>query len=122
MDVSWSGTGWVLTNETTTAGITNIEVCALSTCGTVDSHSSEYRLYVDIVDPYQPGGGRIHHLQAVTFTTTDESDGKHLDFGACSLGAITVSPDSASYSATDTGSFECSFDCTQTGASVTITY
>jgi hypothetical protein len=120
VDVSWSGSAWTLSNKSTTTNIVDIQVCALSTCDTVDDHSSQYRLYVDVTDPVIVG--RVRHLQQVAFSTTSESDGKQLNTSTCTLGLSTLSPDSASYSAVDSGSFECSYDCTQTGAAVTITY
>ena len=123
VDVSWNGSSWVLSNQTLTANIVGISVCALSSCDIVDSHSSEYRLYVNVNDPGPlSAGGNVGWIKAVTFTTTDESDAEPLDVTTCTLSGVSFSPLSSSYSATDNGVFECSYDCTQTGASVTITY
>ncbi|MFQ5517221.1 MAG: hypothetical protein ACE5E8_06570, partial [Acidimicrobiia bacterium] len=107
VEVSWNGTGWVLTNKTTTTNITAIDVCDLDTCSAEDTHSWGYELRENIVDPVTVGLP-VYHLRQVVYTTTAEDDGFELDTANCTLGNA-VSPDSASYNATDPGPFECAY-------------
>lgn len=62
------------------------------------------------------------YLQKVVFRSTVVDDGITVDDTDCSAGSA-VSPTSQTWSATDTGGFECAFSCsTNMGASVTILY
>lgn len=57
------------------------------------------------------------------FTTTSVDDGFTIDNSDCSTTSTTVSPTSQTFTATDTGGFECDFACANvTGPTVTITY
>jgi hypothetical protein len=114
---------WVLSNINLTANIIAIDVCQLSSysCSTVsDGHSYGYKLRVNVTDPIYPGAVQ-HNLRQVVYTTTAVDDGFLLNLGSCSLGTgVTVN--SQTWTATDTGAFECSCDCTQTGPTMTIEY
>jgi hypothetical protein len=120
VDVSWSGTGWVLSNKTTTTNILDIQLCDEDTCAEEDTHSYGYRLYVKVADPlFLPI--RRHNLRQVVFTTTSVDDGYELDTTSCALGAA-VSPTSQTFSATDSGTFECGYSCSNSGTTLSITY
>jgi hypothetical protein len=93
--------------------IKQVAVCNLSSCG---SHAMAYRLYVSLNDP---AGG--NNLRQVTFTATTVPNGTDYDYTTCATGTSRT-PTASSFSATDSGGFECSFDCSQTGATVSLTY
>lgn len=114
VDVSWNGTAWATANFAGTTGITGVAVCALSTCG---SHSSTYRLYVDVVDPF----AGAFNLRQVIFTATTVPNGTDFDATTCALGS-SRSPTAANFTSTDGGSFECAYNCSATGATVNLTY
>lgn len=122
VDVSWNGTAWVLSNESTTTNIIDITVCNpddyCSSSGT--AHEYAYELIVDINDPVTLGL-TSYNLRQVVYTTTDMDDGYEIDMPGCTLGD-SVSPAADSYSQTDSGAFECSYDCNASGPSVTIQY
>ncbi len=116
--VSWSGSGWTVTNVTTTANITNISVCSGPGCIGGDAHSYGYTLIAQVWDP----GPASRNLRKVEFTTTAVSDGQELDTTNCTLGN-DVSPTSQTFTQTDNGAFECGFGCsTASGPPLTITY
>jgi hypothetical protein len=117
--VSWTGSTWQLSNVTLTANITDIDVCDFQTCDAVDVHSHGYRLVAKVVDPHLPGG--IHNLRQVVFATTSVDDGYELDTSTCTLGT-SVSPTSQTFSATDSGGFECGYSCDNSGTNLLITY
>lgn len=119
VDVSWSGTAWVLSNKSTTTNITDIQICNEDTCAEVDTHSYGYRMYVELNDDLALG--TTHHLRQVVYTTTAVDDGAELDASACTLGT-SVTPDSQTFSATDSGSFECYYSCDNAGTSIRISY
>lgn len=115
VDVSWNGTNWVTSSFAGNGLYFNgIGVCALVTCG---SHSSSYRLYVDLFDP-EPGG---NNLRQVVFTAVTVPNGTDFDGSTCALGSSRT-PTASSFNATDSGSFECAFNCNGTGATLNITY
>ena len=122
--VDWDGTthAWVLSNINLTANVIDIDICDVSAldCSSVsDDHSYGYKLIVDINDPSQ--GMTPHNLRQVVYTTTAVDDGSLLNLGSCSLGAgQTVN--SQTWTATDNGSFECSYSCSATGPTMTIGY
>ncbi|MCC7019142.1 MAG: hypothetical protein IT332_05275 [Ardenticatenales bacterium] len=117
VDVTWTATGWVVSNFVGTANIIDIAVCSLSPCEAEDMHAYAYRMYVDVNDP-GPGG---KHLSHVTFTATTVPDGHELDPSPCELGSATT-PTSSSFNATDSGVFECPFNCDAAGTTLNITY
>ena len=122
VDVDWNGSGWVVSNKSTTSNILDMKWCTTDVgCesgGTL--HDSGYQLAVDITDRVTVGPN-TYNLRLVTFTASNIDDGYELDLGTCTLGN-SVTPTSSSFSGSDSGSFECSFDC-QTGApTVNITY
>lgn len=117
--VSWSGTGWTLSNKNTTTNITDIDICAEDTCSEEDTHSHGYRLSAEVGDALWLG--RTHNLRQVVFATTAVSDGYELDTALCELDdAVTVT--SQSFSATDSGTFECHYSCDNSGTTLDITY
>jgi hypothetical protein len=119
VDASWSGTGWVLSNKSTTSNITDIKVCNEATCAEVDTHSYGYRLYVELNDTIGPAGA--FNLRQVTFTASSVDDGYELDTSSCTLGNA-VEPSYETYSASDTGLFECYYSCSNAGTTLSITY
>lgn len=115
-----TGTAWVLSNKTTTTNIVDIQVCDEDTCAEEDTHSHGYRLYVKVNDPYWYLSRR-YNLRQVVFATTSVDDGYELDTTSCTLGdAVTAT--SQSFSATDSGAFECGYDCDNNGTTLSITY
>lgn len=117
VDVSWNGSAWSTSNFSSSANIGAAAVCALSSCG---SHSSSYRLYVDVNDPVLVGTSR-KNLRQVVFTATTVPNGNDFNSGTCALGSGRT-PTAASFSGTDTGAFECAYNCTATGTTVSLTY
>lgn len=113
VDVSWNGSSWVTANFVASADITNVGVCNLTSCG---SHASAYRLYVNVNDPVAV----TYNLRQVVFAATTVPSGTDHD-GSCTPGT-SHSPTASSFNGTDSGGFECTFDCNQTGTSVNITY
>lgn len=128
-DVQWSdSSGWSVTC-TGCAGagpIVAVSVCDGDGCGSGPSvdNSWEYELIVDVIHTNQVLCGGMHrntYLTSVNFDTTTVDDGNLVDTSDCSEGSAVESTSQA-FSATDTATFECGFDCSATGASVTITY
>jgi hypothetical protein len=133
VDVDWSGSSWSAscTGCNALAGpIFDVDVCAddNKNCSSgEDDHSYGYRMIADIArantqyycvvdETYY-----TRYLDSVTYTTTAVDDGYVLDTEECDLGS-SVSPKSQTNSATDSGGFECAYNCTITGASVSIEY
>jgi hypothetical protein len=128
VDVSWNGSAWVLSNETTTTNIVDIDICQGDECsGTSGDHSWNYKLIVDVNDPED---SYAYNLRDVTYTTTSVDDGYEIDFGlthtTCDSLGDSVSPTSQSFTATDRPgkwrSTRCSFNCNIVGTSVQLTY
>jgi len=121
-EVSWTGAGWSLSNTTTTTNILAITVCDIGseTCKAEDTHSYGYKLIVDI-NQQKVVGFTPHNLRQVVYTTTSMDDGFELDTSNCTLGTGRT-PIAESFTGTDTPPFACPFNCSQAGATVTITY
>jgi len=111
VDVDWNGSSWVVSNKSTTTNILDMKVCTTDVgCesgGTL--HDSGYQLAVNITDPVG-----AYNLRLVSFASSSIDDGYELNLGTCTLGD-SVTPTSASFVASDSGPFECSYEC-QTGA------
>lgn len=119
LDVTWTGTNWSVSNFVGTTGINAASVCALAYCTSVSAdHAYGYRLYVDVYDPHPASGKNLSH---VTFTATTVPNGHEINLSPCTLGSATT-PTAASFNNTDSGSFECAYNCTATGTTVNITY
>ncbi len=120
VDVDWNGSAWVLSNTTLTANITAIDLCSTDMWCTnlSEDHAYGYKLKVKLTDPV-PGGP--FHLRQVVYTTSAVDDGFLLNLGSCSLGS-SVSPTTQSFSETDSGGFECGFDCDASGPSLVLEY
>jgi len=117
-DVSWSGSGWILSNISTTSNIVDIDICDEQTCGSaIDAHGYGYRLTAEVDDPL-PGA---YNLRQVVFTASSVDDGSELNLGTCTLGN-SVSPTAETFAATDSGLFECGYSCSNSGTSLAITY
>lgn len=114
VDVAWNGSNWVASNFVGTNDILGLGVCNLVSCG---SHASAYRMYADISDPSTNG----NNLRQVVFTAVTVPNGTDFNSGTCALGSNRT-PTASSFNATDSGSFECSFSCTATGATLNLTY
>lgn len=127
-DVTWSGSAWSVscTGCNPTAGpIRSVSICDVDSCSSGGStHSWVYKLIVDIdhmqslsclSPPLKPT-----YLARVQYETTTVDDGNVIS-GNCTEGSAGT-PTSQTFTATDNGSFECSFVCSATGPSVTITY
>lgn len=119
--VTWTGSGWSLSNVNLTQDIVDIQLCDAGSCAGTPygaSPSRRYRLKVDINDP-DTGG---LNLREVIYTTTSVDDGVVVTNSNCATGS-TVTPTSQTFTQTDSGAFECSYDCTNiAGPLVTITY
>jgi hypothetical protein len=120
VDVSWNGTNWVTANFAATADILQVGVCTLVSCTSSATHSSSYRLYVDINDP-ELTTGTSANLRQVVFTATTVPNGTDFDSSTCTTGSART-PTASSFAGTDSGPFECPFSCSATGATVTLTY
>ncbi len=120
VDVDWNGSAWVLSNKSLTTNIVDIQLCSTDMyCTTpTEDHAYGYTVIVDINDPIQFG---THHLRQVVYTTSAVDDGHLLNLGTCSLGN-SVSPTTQSFSQTDSGAFECAFDCDASGPSIILEY
>jgi len=118
VDITWSATGWVVSNFVGTANILTVSVCSLSPCEAEDMHAYAYRMYVNLNDPSAMAG---KNLSRVTFTATTVPDGHELDPSPCELGSATT-PTASSFNSTDSGIFECPYNCSATGATLNITY
>ncbi|MFN8575165.1 MAG: hypothetical protein U0132_24135 [Gemmatimonadaceae bacterium] len=118
VDVTWNGSNWVASSFVASADghVNAVGVCALVTCG---SHSSSYRLYVNVDDPIIIAGNP-YNLRQVIFAATSVPTGTDHD-GTCTAGS-SHSPTSGPFGGMDSGGFECTFDCNQTGTNVNITY
>ncbi len=129
--VTWQDQGgWSVscTGCSPSGPIRSVSVCHVDGCGTqyVDNGWT-YKLLVD-VDHTGPTywcpvsqTWASTYLTSVNYTTTAVSGGNLVDVVRCSEGS-SVTPDSQSWSATDTGAFECALSCDYDGASVAITY
>lgn len=115
VDVSWNGSSWSTANFSGTTHITAAAACALSTCG---SHSSSYRLYVDVTDAWSLPAKNIRQ---VVFAATSVPNGTDFDSSTCVSGSSRT-PTASSFTGTDSGSFECAYNCNATGATVNLTY
>ncbi len=120
VDVDWNGRAWVLSNKTLTANIVDIQLCSTDMWCTnlSEDHTYGYKLIVDINDPDLSING---NLRQVVYTTSSVDDGHLLNLGPCSLGS-SVSPTTQSFSETDSGAFECGFDCDASGPSLVFEY
>ena len=130
--VSWNGSSWALSSVSTTANIVDIDICEGDTCdaGGGSEHAWSYKLIVDVNDRVVVAACTGYHLRRVDYVTTTVDDGDLVldptqTYGDCYLGA-SVSPTSQSVSAYDAPFAwyweRCGFNCTITGASVTIYY
>jgi len=130
VDVTWTGSAW---SASCTAGcaaggpIYGVSVCTVSSCSSGATHSWEYELIVDVDNNLigvvcLPGGFNNARLYQVDYDTSVVDDGDTINVGNCTETAA-VSPTSQTWSASDTGSFECTFTCAAaTGPSVSIVY
>lgn len=117
----YTGSGWALSNVTTTTNIVDIDICDKDTCAREDTQSHGYELIVDIRDPIVIVT-KPYNLRQVVFTTTSVDGGYELDTAACSLGS-SVSPTSQAFTQTDGGPWPCGYSCAAAaGPSLTITY
>jgi hypothetical protein len=132
-DVTWSDVAksWsVSCSGCSVAGaIYSIGVCFDGpSCGggaTIDN-SSGYKLYVDIDQQNLyccPTDGLFKpaYLSSVAYTTTSVEDGNLINMVRCTEGS-SVSPVTQTNSQTDSGPFECTNNCSQSGPSMTIWY
>lgn len=100
-------------------------MCNLESCAGGDGpHGSSYRILLDIAQAIVLAGtcgGTIANLNKVDFDSTRIDDGIAYDTTTCMAGS-SAQPTQGSYSATDSGTFECAISCSDLGASVTILY
>lgn len=118
VDVSWNGTNWVTSSFNGTADILQVGICTLVSCSGLSNHSSSYRLYFDIDDP---AFGTVANLRQVILATTSVPNGTDYNSSTCVAGT-SHTPTGSSFSSTDTGTFECAFDCNGSGPTLSITY
>jgi hypothetical protein len=116
VDVSWnSGTGqFVLSNESTTTNILDIDICQTDICGS--THGWGYTLIVDITDPIILA---TYNLRQVVFTTTSVPDGNLLD--SCSSVVRSESPTGQTFAGTD-NVWNCAFNCDAGAVQIDLTY
>jgi hypothetical protein len=125
VQVDWNGSAWaaVCTAGCSLGGpIVGAAVCDSVVCG--GAHSFQYELLVDLVANAVFLCGATPHsgqLETVAYTASDIDDGDELSTDGCSEIA-TRTPEAGPFTATDTGSFECPFNCDATGPTVTILY
>lgn len=130
VDVNWSDAtdSWTA-NCTGCSGagpIYGVSVCHSDGCGshTTIDNAWEYELIVDIAAVNGTCGAFLDPgtLTKVEYATTSIDDGDNINLGSCSESS-SVSPISQSFSVTDTGTFECAFNCaTASGPSLVIIY
>jgi hypothetical protein len=122
--VSWTGSAWsvICTGcDATNGPFYALAICTIDSCTSGATHSWTYRLTADIDDAVTICATDVAYLYSVSYTTTAVDDGDDVFLGNCTEVAA-VSPTSQTWQATDFGTFECSFNCSVTGASMTITY
>ena len=126
--VSWSeSTGWsVACTGCAAGGVVSLSICTPYGCGGAGTmtNSHGYKLIADVthtITAFSCSAYRPHYLTNVAFTTSAVDDGNVIDLTNCTEGAA-VSPTSQVWSVDDTGAFECSFDCSQSGVLITILY
>jgi len=130
--LTWTGSQWTV--SCTGCNSVSGPIYQLSICGDDDQtctagetgHSSGYRLLVDAARQWSrytcPANGNPYdYLDRVTYSTSSIPNGSEIDMDNCTLGSSVIWTGSED-GATDYGSFECSFDCTATGASLTLLY
>jgi hypothetical protein len=126
VDVQWTGTAWQATcTGCNVAGpIRGVVVCDVVSCTGGDGpHGAEYRLQVDIdsTNGTAQCGAGVYNLRQVVYAATNIDDGVSWDPDTCD--AIQAeTPSSQTWSATDTGTFECALSCDNLGATITIRY
>lgn len=94
----------------------DVDICDELTCEDVDLHGHGYRLSAKLRDP-----DGSYNLRQVVFATTEVDDGQELDIENCTLGPA-VSPTTQTFTATDSGPFECGYSCDNAGTSLLIRY
>ena len=127
VDVAWSDTtGWsaTCTGCAPLAGpIYRVSVCGVGECGTATSTDNGWS-YELIVDAALINGnclGNDGFLSHVDYETTSVDDGNLVNATTCTEGA-SVSPDSQTFSVTDS-TFDCVYSCAAaSGPTMTITY
>lgn len=121
-DVTWTGSGWNVTCTGCAAGgIEAVSICDAGSCGGL-THGWAYKLIVDVADSIAINcffGTDLGFVTSVAYTTTSVDDGDIID--SCAE-TQAVSPTSQTFNATDNGSFECTYDCNQSGAATSIFY
>jgi hypothetical protein len=123
VEVSWNGSAWELSNETTTTNIVDIGLCDTGD----DCYQGEtkrswgYALIVDITDPVVDGGN-YYNLNRVLYEMDTVDNGYLLNPTTCVLGS------SVSWADTFDGGYDygpftyCPFDCEPTSPSLTLKY
>jgi len=120
-----SGSSWSGTCSGCNAGgpIYDVVICDINSdnCLSLDN---DYRLNVDIDEVNGIAntlcGPWARHINRVVYTITNIANGDDYDGAHCVVGSA-VSPTSSSFSATDFGAFECTFDC-EAGPSLIVTF
>jgi hypothetical protein len=126
--VTWTGSGWSVSCSgcnPTSGPIRSLTVCsALSdTCtshGT--THGWKYTLVVDVNHTKTVCTNTAAFLHHVDYTATSVDDGDTIDTSSCvETGSLSLYG-GTDYSATDNGAFECAFDCSAAGPTLTLYY
>jgi len=118
---SWSGS--CSGCDPTNGPIRSVTICDIN-ADECESYDGDYRLNVIVDKTYGAGGGSCNgnprYINRVVYTISSVDDGDAYDASGCTLGSA-VSPTTNSFSATDFGTFECTFDC-EPGPALTVTF
>jgi hypothetical protein len=127
VDVSWSDTtGWsaVCTGCDSVAGpIYRVSVCSVGACGPGATivNGWSYELIVDVALTNDNCLTNLGFLSHVDYETTSVDDGNLVNLSTCTEGSA-VSPDSQTFTTTDS-TFDCVYSCAAaSGPTMTITY
>lgn len=118
---SWSGT--CSGCDPTNGPIRSVTICDIN-ADACEGYDGDYRLNVVVDQAYGTGGAGCsmysRFINRVVYTITEIDDGDDYNATLCVLGTA-VGPTTNSFTATDSGTFECSANCEQ-GPSLTITF
>lgn len=125
VEVSFDGGVWganCIGCDSTNGPFFQVSICGVECNEGDESHGYAYKLIVDIKDVrLGPSIGVVAFLTKVTYGLGPVPDGQVINLEHCTLDS-NVTFVSSGGTNTDTGSFECAFNCDATGAYVALTY